>query len=77
MRQEIISKLLSRSKAILILKVILVRWEQNRLLFFFFFFFFVFTNKSLWHSPFRTVDLEVTKKWQLIIFNHQAWLHVS
>ena len=72
MRQEIISKLLSRPKAILILKVILVRWEQNRLLFFFF-----FTNKSLWHSPFRTVDLEVTKKWQLIIFNHQAWLQVS
>jgi len=75
MRQEIISKLLSRPKAILILKVILVRWEQNCLLFFFFF--FVFINKSLWHSPLRTVDLEVTKKWQLIIFNHQAWLQVS
>lgn len=48
-------------QAIITLKVIImVGWKRNYLLFFFFF--VVFTNKSLWHSPFRTVDLEVTKR---------------
>jgi len=50
-------------QAIITLKVIIMGgWKRNYLLFFFFFFFVVFTNKSLWHSPFRTVDLEVTKR---------------